>query len=199
MSENMTEITSEGTAADLGEPIFIRNVEQEVLGLITALPLGVVAMDADGNVVYANRAGRAFLEWSGSVSSRGRRERPLAALFSMHRGGERAWLGKTYVGHRLAVDGGSVFLIGTQPPRIDPAVIVEVHGVGKRAAEMVSLLCDGLDLAAAASEMGIGYETVRKHLKHTFELLDVCRQADLVRVVLSGPAPMLSALRGAKP
>jgi DNA-binding CsgD family transcriptional regulator len=40
----------------------------------------------------------------------------------------------------------------------------------------------------AAETLGVAYETVRKHLKQIFGKTGTERQADLVRILITGPA-----------
>lgn len=55
-------------------------------------------------------------------------------------------------------------------------------------ARLAALLAQGFRLEDAATELGVSLNTVRTHLKRIFSKTETDRQADLVRLVLSGPA-----------
>ena len=51
-----------------------------------------------------------------------------------------------------------------------------------------ALLASGYRLEQVAEILGIAYETVRKHLKQIFGKTGTYRQAELVRILVTGPA-----------
>lgn len=63
-----------------------------------------------------------------------------------------------------------------------------LYGLSYAEARLTSLLATGHRLDEAAEILGVAYETVRKHLKQVFQKTGVDRQAELVRLVVTGPA-----------
>ena len=53
---------------------------------------------------------------------------------------------------------------------------------------MTALLIRGKDLNEVSGELKVSRETARTHLKHIFDKTGARRQADLVRLILRGPA-----------
>jgi DNA-binding CsgD family transcriptional regulator len=59
--------------------------------------------------------------------------------------------------------------------------------------ELVELLCDGASLEEAADRRGVTMNTARSQLKQIFLKTNTSRQGELVRLVLSGIAPIRTA------
>ncbi|KVS42490.1 helix-turn-helix transcriptional regulator [Burkholderia ubonensis] len=71
-----------------------------------------------------------------------------------------------------------------RPCRFDPIVLVRTFQLTRREAELATLLARGIDLADAASRLGIGTETARGYLKQVLAKTDTHRQAELVALLL---------------
>ena len=71
---------------------------------------------------------------------------------------------------------------------IDPRQLVRLYGLSRAEARVAVLLAKGLRLDQSAQQLGLTYETVRKHLKQIFSKTGTDRQAELVRTLTSGPA-----------
>lgn len=65
-----------------------------------------------------------------------------------------------------------------------------LYGLTRAEARLTVLLSQGKPLAKAAEALGIGTGTARAHLKHVFGKTGTRRQAELVRLVLTGPAQL---------
>jgi DNA-binding CsgD family transcriptional regulator len=63
-----------------------------------------------------------------------------------------------------------------------------LYGLTHAEARITVLLSQGKPLAEAAEILGIGTGTARAHLKHVFGKTGTRRQAELVRLVVTGPA-----------
>ena len=72
--------------------------------------------------------------------------------------------------------------------RLQPALLVKLHGLTATEAEVAAALAEGLTLADFARKRGCSELTARTHLKRIFEKTGTKRQADLVRVLLTGAA-----------
>lgn len=81
-----------------------------------------------------------------------------------------------------------------RPVAFDATRISRLYGLSRAEARVAALLARGFRLEEAADSLGIAYETVRKHLKQIFVKTSVSRQAELVRMLVTGPAGL--ALRG---
>jgi DNA-binding CsgD family transcriptional regulator/PAS domain-containing protein len=75
-----------------------------------------------------------------------------------------------------------------RPVEIDPARICQVYGLSRAESRVVALLASGQRLDQVAENLGVAYETVRKHLKQVFAKTGTDRQAELVRLMVTGPA-----------
>ena len=75
--------------------------------------------------------------------------------------------------------------LGPQP---DQAAVCRYLGLTPAEGGVVLALARGLSLADVARERGISLNTVRTHVKRSLAKAGVGRQADLVRLVLSGPS-----------
>lgn len=72
--------------------------------------------------------------------------------------------------------------------RIDRALVAELHGLTVMEAELAAQLAEGKTLARFAEERGSSEQTARTHLKRILEKTETRRQADLVRLLLTGIA-----------
>ena len=72
-----------------------------------------------------------------------------------------------------------------------PDLLRRLYGFTKHEALLADLLLQGADLREAAEKLGVSMNTVRTHLRVIFGKTDTRRQAELVRVLLRGPAGLL--------
>lgn len=75
-----------------------------------------------------------------------------------------------------------------KPMEIDQRRLRQLYGLSRAEARVVALLAQGYKLDATAENLGLVYETVRKHLKQVFDKTGCDRQAELVRLLVTGPA-----------
>ncbi len=89
-------------------------------------------------------------------------------------------------------DPGAVLFIGDpdRPVDIDPRQLVRMYNLSRAEARVAVLLARGMRLDESAQQLGLTYETVRKHLKQIFAKTGTDRQAELIRTLTSGPAGM---------
>ena len=88
-------------------------------------------------------------------------------------------------------DGAVAILYVGDPDRtvsFDYARIGKLYGLSKAESRVAALLASGYRLEQAAEMLGVAYETVRKHLKQIFSKTGTYRQAELVRMLVTGPA-----------
>lgn len=77
-----------------------------------------------------------------------------------------------------------------KPMDIDQRRLRQLYGLSRAEARVVALLAQGYKLDATAENLGLVYETVRKHLKQVFDKTGCDRQAELVRLLVTGPAAL---------
>ena len=77
-----------------------------------------------------------------------------------------------------------------KPMEIDQRRLRQLYGLSRAEARVVALLAQGYKLDATAESLGLVYETVRKHLKQVFDKTGCDRQAELVRLLVTGPATL---------
>lgn len=88
-------------------------------------------------------------------------------------------------------DGPSAMLFIGDPDKpmdVDQRRLRQLYGLSRAEARVVALLAQGYKLDATAESLGLVYETVRKHLKQVFDKTGCDRQAELVRLLVTGPA-----------
>ena len=72
--------------------------------------------------------------------------------------------------------------------RFDQTRIARLYGLSRAESRVAALLASGYRLEQVAETLDIAYETVRKHLKQIFGKTGTFRQAELVRMLVTGPA-----------
>jgi DNA-binding CsgD family transcriptional regulator len=70
----------------------------------------------------------------------------------------------------------------------DQTRIARLYGLSRAESRVAALLASGYRLEQVAESLDIAYETVRKHLKQIFGKTGTYRQAELVRMLVTGPA-----------
>ena len=87
--------------------------------------------------------------------------------------------------------GGQVIRVflryGPQGERVITGLL---YGLTQAEVKLVELLCDGWSLEEAATQRGVTMNTARSQLKQIFFKTGTGRQSELVRLVLSGIAPI---------
>lgn len=67
-------------------------------------------------------------------------------------------------------------------------ILRDLYGLSAAEAELLSMLVQGNSVSEIADLRRVSIETIRSQLKRLMSKMEVSRQADLVRLVLSGPA-----------
>ncbi|MBL8658580.1 MAG: helix-turn-helix transcriptional regulator [Rhodospirillales bacterium] len=78
------------------------------------------------------------------------------------------------------------------PGEIEARRLCDLYGLSRAEARVAALLAQGHRLDETAKILGVAYETVRKHLKQIFSKTGTDRQAELVRMLVGGPAAVSS-------
>lgn len=132
--------------------------------------------------VEGGRGGSSLIEPIAYTVPRFRQQRPLTCLIV-------STAGRTDLPEPS--DGPAAILFIGDPERpvaFDATRISRLYGLSRAEARVAALLARGFRLEEAADSLGIAYETVRKHLKQIFVKTSVSRQAELVRMLVTGPA-----------
>ena len=77
------------------------------------------------------------------------------------------------------------------PQEFSDKILSQLYGLTKAETRLVVELCNGLELEEVAEKFNVSKETIRTHLKACFKKTRTKRQLDLVRLVLTGPAPLV--------
>lgn len=182
-------------------------VPEAETGVLDNLTLGVVLLDAEGNVRHANRAAQDLARVAGitlepRVTGTGEDGRRLTALvarmLSGSEGGAALWL---EAGARRVMVLGRPF--GAGPTRgvaamltlsdpdchdtLDPAVLRQLFDLTPTEANVARLVAEGLRRDQVAARLEISANTVAFHLRNIFDKTGTRRQADLVALILSMP------------
>jgi DNA-binding CsgD family transcriptional regulator len=75
-------------------------------------------------------------------------------------------------------------------PEFDENRLSKLYGLTRAEARLAALLAQDLSLADAADELSVSQHTVRTHVKRIFSKTTTERQSGLIRLLLSGPAPI---------
>lgn len=90
------------------------------------------------------------------------------------------------------VPGGITAALFVTDPETSRQVPLEIlrglYDLSRAEAQLAALLVTGLTLQESATRLRVSLNTVRTQLKQVFEKTGVSRQADLIRLVCSGPA-----------
>lgn len=182
----------------------------QALDILDHLPVGVMILDTNGEMLKVNRAGRAIVRHAGS---RWRRIQELlqgwtkqaikglertrsqqvvrlcdaaapASMFASLRPLSRSSI-------RDAEEPMSWALLFSDPsllPGPDEDRVRILFGLTRVEARLSIRIARGLSLQEAAADMRLARNTVRGYLKQIFRKTGAGRQADLVRLILSGAA-----------
>ena len=87
----------------------------------------------------------------------------------------------------VKVSDARVYVIFGNTPNLDQQIEVAqvIHGLSETQAKIVALIAGGHDLSAIASQLGVTSNTVKTHLKRTFEKTGVNSQVELLRKLVS--------------
>jgi len=182
------------------------------------LATGVALVDAAGSVLAANAAAERLLAGESEVRIEAARlvareprlarrlaaalqrlggahaERSLPAeVLRLPRSGAEARLEVLLLPLPAGPDGtgspAALFVYEPAGAGLAPAELLEkIYGLTPAESRVVGRILVGRTLEESARDLGVGRETVRTHLQRIFRKVGTTRQADLVRLLLAGPA-----------
>ncbi len=184
---------------------------------LDCMPYGVILVDAGGGVVFMNACGRAIVADSGALSLCDDRvtaakacettalRQSIAAAAQPENAGDRPaprtiFLSRaqpspplpvivTPLRGRMGAAVAAIF-VGNGESGEDEAdqFLMRLYGLTGAEARVSLGLLEGKGLAWAARQNAISLNTARTHLRHVFDKTQTNRQAELVRLILRGPA-----------
>lgn len=177
-----------------GRPYFMNRRAEALAGLRDGLVLNGAEIAAASaketaelrELVSRARVGDRGGDPGGSMTiSRPSQKRPYSVLVTPIRVGDLDY----------AVDAGparpvaAVFISDPEHQiALDEADVANHYGLTLAEAAVLVGLANGFSLREIAADRGISKNTVRSHLQRVFDKTDTSRQAELVKLVLSGPA-----------
>jgi len=196
----------------------LKDAAVEALNLLS---VGVVLVRGDGHVLNANRVAQRILEGGDGLSCGGGRlqafysheqaaltrtiaaavaETPAGGAFTFARPSGRRALSVVVKALRAGTAGAgrprlaAVFITDPdQEVAAEAQTLSGLYGLTPAEARLASSLVRGMSPAQAAAALGLTVNTVRTHLKRIFSKTETRRQSDLVRVLLTGAAPLRAA------
>ncbi|NNL67026.1 MAG: PAS domain-containing protein, partial [Myxococcales bacterium] len=182
------------------------------------LPMGVIMVDEDGVVIARNRAAATILDQrDGLVEDQGVLQGGThAQTLALHRivraaladeidENDRSLTLNRPSGRRPlelvvvpaeqeeAEDGQVVTLFVTDPAgesETDPRLLQRIYGLTRAESNFAALLAKGKKVEEVAETLHISLHTARGHLKNIFAKTSTNRQANLVRLLVTGPAQL---------
>lgn len=195
-----------------------RNVghgEQAAAAVLSRLPMAVILVDSGGKVVLSNpRGDRILAARDGlSVDAGGvlradvaEDSRSLASLIArcasgalgetdgtlaISRSPDKPSLGVlvTPLGKTDERRGAAIFVSEPEAPLdLQPRALETLYGMSHAEARLVLHLLQGERIETAAEQLSISPHTARNQLKNVFRKTGITRQAELVKLILTGPA-----------
>jgi len=181
--------------------------------ILDQLALGVVLLDDEGRVSYANRSAAELIGAEPGFAEAGERAARSEALYRTVHGADQSL-------HRHPKDGRPLQLLATPllwpnpdgaparqfvraifigDPKQDTGDPIEnlgeAYGLTPAEIRLAWLLVGDRTLSEAAAQLGIQLSTARTVLKRVLAKTGTRRQASLVRLLLSGPAQLRSDSR----
>ena len=183
--------------------------------VLARLPMAVIMVDPSGKILLANPQGERLLAKRDGIgvdaggvvrASKVTDSRQLADLIlkcaagsidetdgalSLERPSQSAPLGVlvTPLGKSVGRRGAALFVSEPEAPVEIPAeVLGRLYGFSPAESRLVLWLLQGLRIEEAAAQIGVSPNTARYQLKQIFRKTDTSRQAELVKLILTGPA-----------
>lgn len=193
------------------------DLKDAALGALNLLAVGVVLVEDSGRILIANRVAQQILERGDGLSVSGGRlsaacsqdhaalgrsiaaasnASPSSAALACGRPSGRRALSvvvKALRRHARPDQPGFAAVFITDPDQevaAEAQDLASLYGLTPAEARLAARLARGMSPAQAAGALGLTVNTVRTHLKRIFSKTETRRQSDLVRLLLTGPAPL---------
>jgi DNA-binding CsgD family transcriptional regulator len=189
---------------EVGQPNHVRpEISPEVLAAIDLLNLGILVLDHEGRITFANRAAKKFLQGSGRQH---RSERDAAfdriraatanredaeGCFTLSTSNRNSLVVLSLPFHTDRGTGASSSILFVYDPAVEPEVdlrpINRLYGLTRAEARLLEALVRGERVGTYAKNAGITLNTAKGYLKQLFSKTHTRGQSDLLRLVLSNP------------
>jgi DNA-binding CsgD family transcriptional regulator len=195
----------------VGEPKPVSpEIYADVLAAIDLLNLGILVLDVEGRIKFANRAAKALLQGGQDRSQRGAAFDRIRAATARGDGAEGCFTLSTANRKSLIVlsvpshndDPGTgasssiLFLDDpTAQPELDLRPITRLYGLTRAETRLLQALVRGERVGTYAKAAGITLNTAKGYLKQLFSKTQTRRQSDLLRLVLGTPLLRLVSTR----
>lgn len=193
-----------------------------VTGVLDRLPIGVILVDAEGRVLFMNHMARAIIKTSdglvvdgngicrASVASEskalarliretlevgndGDQDAEYALMLSRPSGKPPLAAMVAAIGTARSRPGAAIFLSDPEHPlEISVDTLSGLYGLTQAESRLALGLTSGKKLDDLAREWDVSMHTVRSQLKQVFRKTGACRQSELVKLILTGPAAIPS-------
>lgn len=184
--------------------VLARYLTRALAATTDAARMGIIIIDDNSRVIFANTAAKQFMKQGGGVRMVDRR---LVGICGSDSTAIRNCFDNIEDTTAIPIrrDDGSVspvavsrlelpgrrayalFLDDPEKPSPPPAWLQNVYHMTPREAEVSALLADGLNVSEVAKELGLSEATVKSYCKDIFAKLDVRRKPDLVRQLSCSP------------
>jgi DNA-binding CsgD family transcriptional regulator len=177
-------------------------ISADLLAALDLLNLGILVIDCEGGITFANRAAKNLLQ-----DRSGQKKSESAAVFDRIR---TATLRRETAEHCFTLptkDRKSLIVLIARPndagagtassvvfiddpmaqPELDLRPITHLYGLTRAEARLLDALVRGERIGTYASKAGITLNTAKGYLKQLFGKTRTRRQSDLLRLVLGSP------------
>lgn len=196
------------------------DLRDAALDALNLLAVGVVLVDENGHILNANRVAQRILDREDGLAATAGRlvasygqdqvalgrslaaaaaSTPTSGALSFARPSGRRPLSVVIKALRREPHPGepglaAVFMTDPeQEVAAEAQDLAALYGLTPAEARLASSLVRGMSPAQAAAALGLTVNTVRTHLKRIFSKTETRRQSDLMRLLLTGPAPLRAA------
>lgn len=177
-----------------GHPLYANRVAKEILNHNDGLTAGRDGLQGERNGQVVKLKERI---WRTEARQRGKKSELVRAFAIDRPSGDRPYAVVVTPlraqSHYFNNDRPAALVFFSDPethPEIDPDKLSSLYGLTPAEARLATLLAQDLSLADAAEELGVSQHTVRTHIKRIFAKTTTERQSGLIRLLLSGPAPI---------
>jgi DNA-binding CsgD family transcriptional regulator len=188
------------------------DIYADLLAAIDLLNLGILVLDVEGRITFANRAAKALLQGRGGKDRReGRaaldriraataRREAAEGCFTPSTANRKSLIVLSVPSHNNDPGTGAsssiLFLADpTVEAELDLRPITRLYGLTRAETRLLQALVGGERVGTYAKQAGITLNTAKGYLKQLFSKTQIRRQSDLLRLVLSNPLLRLVSTR----
>jgi DNA-binding CsgD family transcriptional regulator len=188
----------------MGQPNHVRpEISPEVLAAIDLLNVGILVLDHEGRITFANRAAKKFLQGSGRrhrferdasfdrIGAATANREDAEGCLTLSTSNRNSLIALSLPFHTDRGTGASSSTLFVYDPTVEPELdlrpITRLYGLTRAEARLLEALVRGERVGTYAKNAGITLNTAKGYLKQLFSKTHTRRQSDLLRLVLSNP------------